>query len=98
MTRLIICTNFRPFAGEPSCANRGSKQLADLIERTVKSRGLDITLKRSVCLGHCPVGPNLRVAGGDFIHHATELKVMSLLDSLTPDDAPDAPDATDATN
>ena len=82
MQRLIICTNFRPFAGEPSCAFRGSKELADFLEQGINERGLAITLKRSVCLGHCPIGPNVRIAGGEFIHHATEEKLRDLLDQL----------------
>ena len=83
MTRLIICTNFRPLANEPSCAKRGSKELAGFLEKQIAQRGLDIEVKRSVCLGHCPIGPNVRIAGGRFIHGATEEQLVELLDELS---------------
>jgi NADH:ubiquinone oxidoreductase subunit E len=80
MSRLIICTNYRPFAREPSCAFRGSKLLANFLEQDIKERSLAIRLKRSVWLGHCPIGPNVRIAVGEFIHHASEEKLQTLLD------------------
>ncbi|HAK51746.1 MAG TPA: hypothetical protein DCM54_07575 [Gammaproteobacteria bacterium] len=82
MSRLIVCTNLRPFAGEPSCVLRGSKDLLKLLEKTIAERGLNIDVKSSVCLGHCPIGPNIRVAGGKFLHEATEQKLLELLDRL----------------
>jgi len=75
-------SNFNPNAVSKKGAYRGSKELADFLEDGIKERGLAITLKRSVCLGHCPVGPNVRIAGGEFIHHATKDKLMALLGRL----------------
>ncbi len=86
MTQLIVCINLRPFAGEPSCAARGSRALADYLEQEIVHRGLDISVRRVVCLGHCARGPNVRIAGGQFIHGADTLKLDALLDELASSD------------
>jgi NADH:ubiquinone oxidoreductase subunit E len=75
MKKVFICTNFRPFSGQPSCAYRGSKQLLSYLEQEIKSRGLDITIEASICMGHCPKGPNVKPSGGYFIHEATQQKL-----------------------
>ena len=82
MKTIVICTNFRPFTSQPSCAQRGSKVLANWLEAEIESRGLDAKVDRSVCLGHCVVGPNVRLLGADFFHEATKEKLIPLLDSL----------------
>jgi NADH:ubiquinone oxidoreductase subunit E len=82
MKTIIVCTNFRPIMNRPSCAQRGSKELADWLEREIASRGLDVKIDRSVCLGHCPVGPNVRLSGEDFYHEATQAKLIPLLELL----------------
>ena len=82
MKTIVVCTNFRPFTNQPSCAQRGSKALADWLEDEIRTRGLDAKVDRSVCLGHCPVGPNVRLLGEDFYHESTKEKLIPLLDSL----------------
>ena len=82
MKTIVMCVNFRPFTHNPSCAQRGSKELADWVEGEIRSRGLDAKVDRSVCLGHCPIGPNVRLLGEDFIHEATREKLIPLLDGL----------------
>ncbi len=82
MKTIVVCTNFRPFTNQPSCAHRGSKELADWLEGEIRERGLDVKIDRSVCLGHCPVGPNVRLLGQDFYHEATREKLVPLLDAL----------------
>jgi NADH:ubiquinone oxidoreductase subunit E len=81
-SRLIACVNFRPFSGQPSCAFRGSRALWDWLEAEIRQRGLDISIERTVCMGHCEEGPNIKVHGGDFIHHADKEKLTELLDRL----------------
>lgn len=72
MKKLIICVNNRPLGGEPSCGGRGSELLAEEVETMVSDQGLPIVVERSVCLGHCTMGPNARlVPGGDIIHGST---------------------------
>ena len=80
MKTIVACVNFRPFTNQPSCAQRGSRELADWLEEEIERRGLDVTIDRAVCLGHCPIGPNFRVLGGEFVHEATREKLIPLLE------------------
>ena len=82
MKTLIICTNRRPFTTQPSCAQRGSETLAHWLESEIEQRNLDVCVERSVCLGHCVAGPNVRILGGDFFHHASKDSLAPLLDEL----------------
>lgn len=82
MKKVFVCTNFRPFSGQPSCAFRGSEKLMEFLKEEVKLRKLDIVIESSVCLGHCPRGPNIKPAGGDFIHEADAEKLTQWLDRL----------------
>ena len=82
MKTIVICTNFRPFTTQPSCAQRGSKALADWLEQEIEIRGLDAKVDRSVCLGHCVMGPNARLLGEEFCHFADKDKLLPLLESL----------------
>lgn len=66
---IIICTNRRYGVNSASCAERGSLELADELERLLDEAGLAIPVLRIRCLGHCEQGPNLRIApGGRFFH------------------------------
>ena len=82
MKTIVVCTNLRPFTTQPSCARRGSEELAAWLESEIEARGLDAQVDRAVCLGHCQHGPNVRLLGGDFYHEATEEKLILLLDTL----------------
>ena len=52
------------------------------LEGEIETRGLDATVDRSVCLGHCPYGPNVRLLGEDFYHESTREKLIPLLEAL----------------
>lgn len=82
MKKLLVCVNFRPFSGQPSCAGRGSRELADYLEREVERRGLPVVVERIVCFGQCAHGPNVRPVGEDFVHEATIEKLDRLLDRI----------------
>lgn len=84
MKTIIVCTNLRPFTTQPSCSRRGSEELVSWLESEIRSRGLDAAVERSVCLGHCMVGPNVRILGGDFYHEATRESLIPLLEALPP--------------
>jgi (2Fe-2S) ferredoxin len=78
--KLIICINYRANPAQPSCAARGSKELADRLEREIAARGWDIRLERFFCLGRCAEGPNLKlVPGGGFISGITPEKLQDVL-------------------
>ncbi|MBL4680024.1 MAG: (2Fe-2S) ferredoxin domain-containing protein [Pseudomonadales bacterium] len=80
MKKIFVCTNFRPFSGQPSCAFRGSEKLLEFLKDEIKFRKLDFIVEPSVCLGHCPRGPNIKPAGEDFIHEANVEKLYQWLD------------------
>jgi NADH:ubiquinone oxidoreductase subunit E len=83
MNELLFCTNLRATGGQPSCAGRGSIELANEVENWINEKGLNLTVDRSVCLGHCHEGPNVRIVpGGEFIHEATLAKVISAINKL----------------
>ena len=80
---LMICINRRFRADEASCAARGSQAMADALELGIQQRKIDIKIERSVCLGHCQIGPSIRLApGGRFILGKTIAEVDVLLDEL----------------
>ncbi len=82
-TSFAICINMRFQADQPSCAGRGSEDIADALERGIKDRGIDIVLERLRCFGLCAQGPNLRlIPGGNFHHRVTMADVPALLDML----------------
>lgn len=80
--RLVVCVNFRPFSGQPSCAQRGSRELAEWLEQSVRERSLDVTVERIVCMGHCQNGPNVKVMRGDMMNGADQEKLTELLDQI----------------
>ena len=83
MASILICTNMRPFSHQPSCAQRGSRELADWLEAEISRRQLNIEVERIVCFGQCPKGPNARQPGKAFVHHADKEKLSELLDEMT---------------
>ena len=79
----MVCINRRFRADEPSCAQRNSEKLADALEAGIQERRIDITLERSVCMGHCQTGPTVRLApGGRFFHGPPLSQVNTILDEL----------------
>ncbi len=69
MKKLIVCVNQRVNPGLPSCGARGSEAIAMAIEKDIHDKQLPIELDRTLCLGRCENGPNLRLApGGKFFY------------------------------
>ncbi|MFT7687059.1 MAG: NADH:ubiquinone oxidoreductase subunit E [Candidatus Azotimanducaceae bacterium] len=80
MKKIFVCTNFRPFSGQPSCAYRGSEALVGFLKEEIGKRKLEIAVETSVCMGHCPLGPNIKPGGEDYIHEADQTKLLVWLD------------------
>lgn len=75
----IVCTNRR--LGKPSC--HGSA-IADALEAALHRRGLTMQVQRSVCLGACEQGPNVRIApGGRFFHQMSIARIDELIAAAT---------------
>ncbi len=82
-TTLVICVNRRYQGDKPSCAARGSIELADRLEREIRDRSIDITLERLKCFGHCSKGPVMRlVPGGRFYFDLTEDDLDRAIETL----------------
>lgn len=80
---LIVCVNRRFEFGKPSCAVRGSEEIATALEKGITERNIDIDIERICCLGHCEQGPTLRLApGGAFFHEVSLGDVPDILSDL----------------
>lgn len=86
--KLIVCVNFRPDAGHPSCAARGSKELTDWLNEQIARRGLDIKVERGACMSYCLYGPNVKIKGGRMVHQASIEKLEAVLDQFVEGAAP----------
>ncbi len=82
-TTLLVCINSRLAGDKPSCAGRGSEQLADALEQALVERGLAVALGRIKCFGRCHEGPNVRLApGGRFWRGAGLRDVTAIIDHV----------------
>jgi len=82
-TTLLVCINSRIAGDKPSCAGRGSEQLADALEQGLVERGLAVTLGRIKCFGRCHEGPNVRLAPGGRFWRGTGLgDVAAIIDHV----------------
>ena len=52
----------------PSCAGRGSRGLADLLERMILEQRIPVKVIRGPCMNNCLIGPNLKIQGGPFFN------------------------------
>jgi len=83
MKKVIVCINRRANPAQPSCAERHSRQIADLLERGITEDGIGISLERFKCLGNCDHGPNLRLApDGEFCHGVQLADVPRMLEKI----------------
>ena len=81
-TKLLICIHSRA-SGRPACADRGSQELALMLEKEIAERHLAVPLERMFCLGRCDQGPNMRIApGGEFFHHVTAADIPTIMDAI----------------
>jgi len=80
---LLICINERQDPTRPSCAQRGSLQLAEAIEKEIADRGVELKVERIHCLGHCQKGPTMRLApGGKFYLGKKDTEIKAILDDI----------------
>ena len=81
--KVIICVNYRANPDQPSCAARGSRELARCLKNELAGNNLDIKVEHSDCLGYCEVGPNLKlVPQGRFFHHFKKQDIPAVLTQL----------------
>ena len=64
-----ICINKRLNTDNlPNCAGRGSRGLADELERRLLDRRIPADILRGPCMNNCQIGPNLKIPGGPLIN------------------------------
>lgn len=64
-----ICINRRLNTDNlPNCAGRGSRELADRLEKQIIAEGLPTKVLRGPCMNNCQIGPNIKVQGGEMLN------------------------------
>jgi NADH:ubiquinone oxidoreductase subunit E len=66
----------------PSCAGRGSRDLADKLEKLLLAQGIPAKIVRSPCMNNCRIGPNLKIQGGDLYNEVGEESLPDILDAI----------------
>jgi NADH:ubiquinone oxidoreductase subunit E len=80
MKKVIVCVNYRANPNQPSCAARGSEEIAQCIETEVVKRNLAVCVERFNCLGQCERGPNVRLApDGKFFNRLGKQDLPALM-------------------
>lgn len=78
--KILVCTNYRVNPNNPSCAARGSKQIAAELQLKLQKNNISIEIEESACMGFCNVGPNLRlVPNGEFFHEVSAKKLPKII-------------------
>ena len=81
-----VCINKRMNTDRlPSCAGRGSRGLADLLERMILEERIPASVTRGPCMNNCMNGPNLKVQGGDFFSledKITDENIARIMDAV----------------
>ncbi|MGE4063644.1 MAG: (2Fe-2S) ferredoxin domain-containing protein [Rhodospirillaceae bacterium] len=63
-----VCINKRLNTDKlPSCAGRGSRGVADLLERRIMDERLPASITRGPCMNNCLHGPTIKIQGSAFI-------------------------------
>ena len=77
--RVVVCVNRMPGPIGRCDGLRGESKIAEALEASIRYCGFKVDVDRMACLGKCAEGPNLRIAGNEF------------MTSLSTDDIPDLP-------
>ena len=74
-----MCGNRR--AGGAGCMSQGALKVFKTLNERAKARGGHVTIIKSVCMGYCGEGPNVKIRGGAFFHGVTPEDVEGILDT-----------------
>lgn len=79
---VLSCQTDRLGSQAQCCAKRDAAAVLAALRQAIADERLDVDVEVSPCLGHCSVGPNLRIVG-DSLHHAvTPTDLSAVLDRL----------------
>jgi len=63
-----VCINKRLNTDRlPSCGGRGSRGVADLLERKILDERLPASIIRGPCMNNCLHGPTIKIQGSEFL-------------------------------
>ncbi len=79
---VLVCQTRRLGMQAQCCGKRGSPEVLDALRRLVDDGGLDVRVMESPCLGHCSVGPNVRIVGDALFHEVSEETLGTILERL----------------
>lgn len=79
-----VCTN-RRLPPRASCAMRGGTALVELLVREAARQNIAVKVERSVCMGFCPHGPNIKVVSGALHRRVAPEDIPAIVRSLTVD-------------
>ena len=78
--KLLVCTNFRANPNHPSCAARGSKEMAIYLAQQLQKKNVSIEIEEIQCMGYCKVGPNVRlIPNGEYFHEISARKFTEII-------------------
>ena len=66
---IYVCTNLR--LSGASCAGHGASGVLKALRLEAAVKDGDVVVRKSVCMGYCGEGPNVKILGGDFHHGVT---------------------------
>ena len=66
---LRVCINRRLNTDNlPNCAGRGSRELADRLEKQMIAESLPTKVLRGPCMNNCQIGPNIKIQAGEMLN------------------------------
>lgn len=78
-----LCTNKRLNKDKlPSCAGRGSRELADKLEQILLQNSIPAKLIRSPCMNNCQIGPNLKIQGAELFNGVDETTLNDVVEAI----------------
>lgn len=80
-TTVLVCVKER-YSDGPSCAGRGSLQLAESLRQELAAQDVAVPVEGLRCFGRCKDGPNMRIApGGAFFTGMTQERLGEVVEA-----------------
>jgi len=78
-----VCVNQRPITDRlPSCANRGSHELFEELEKMLQQQGIRVKIVKTACMNKCRQGPNIRVQKGRLFNCVRADSLHEIVDAV----------------
>ena len=66
----------------PSCAGRGSRELADKLAQLLLQNSIPAKLIRGPCMNNCKIGPNLKIQGAELFNGVSDESLTEVVDAI----------------